>query len=255
MADEVKKQKLDSELEEFRNLMEVPDTFEEGFRWSSLLGAVFVAFLMVPGALYMGLLAGPVSIGPAAQWVTVILFIEVAKRAQQQLSKQELFVLFWMAGAAMAVPFRGLLWNQFFINSDAAIKQGIAEGIPSWYAPPPTSESYEIRSFLHPDWYGAVALVVIGTFVGQIQSVFAGYMLFRITSDIEKLPFPMAPMGAQGILALAEDAEGKNRKSDSGESSWRWRAFSIGGAIGLGWGAIFLLLPTVSGALTGRAIQ
>ena len=72
--------RYDKELEEFRNLMKVPSTFEEGFSLASLVGALFVALMMVPGAMYMSLLAGE-SIGPAAQWVTVILFIEVARRA------------------------------------------------------------------------------------------------------------------------------------------------------------------------------
>ena len=97
MADE---EKVDQELEMYRDLMQVPDTFEEGFSWSSMLGAMFIGLVMVPGALYMGLLAGE-GIGPAAQWVTVILFIEVAKRAHRTLKKSELFVLYWMAGAAM----------------------------------------------------------------------------------------------------------------------------------------------------------
>jgi hypothetical protein len=92
--------RLDRELEEFRRIMEVPSTFEEGFRWSSLVGAIFVALLMVPGAIYMGLLAG-VGIGGAAQWVTVILFIEVARRAHKHLNKSEIFVLFFMAGSMM----------------------------------------------------------------------------------------------------------------------------------------------------------
>jgi hypothetical protein len=81
---------------------------------------------MVPGAIYMGLLAGVENIGAASQWVTVILFIEVAKRAQKTLKRAEIFVLFFMAGAAMGLPFNGLLWNQFFIRSDAAIATGIA---------------------------------------------------------------------------------------------------------------------------------
>ena len=119
-------ERIDKELEEFRRVMEVPSTFEEGFRWSSLLGALFVALLMVPGAIYMGLLAGQGSIGAASQWVTVILFIEVARRAHRHLNKSEIFVLFFMAGAAMGMPFHGLLWNQFFINSDAAAANGIS---------------------------------------------------------------------------------------------------------------------------------
>jgi hypothetical protein len=243
---------MDEELTRYRDLMLPPDTFEDGFSWSSMVGAMFIGLIMVPGALYMGLLAGG-GIGPAAQWVTVILFIEVAKRAHQRLKRSELFVLYWMAGAAMGAPFAGLLWQQFFINSDAAIKHGIAGDIPHWWAPASDSVSYVKRTFFHIDWLPAVGLVVLGTFIGSLKNMVLGYGLFRITSDIEKLPFPMAPIGAQGIMALAEDAD--EAKADKAEDNWRWRTFSIGGAIGLGYGAILYLLPVVSSALTGKSVQ
>jgi hypothetical protein len=200
-------ERLDRELEEFRQIMEVPSTFEEGFRWSSLLGAIFVALLMVPGAIYMGLLAGHAEIGAAAQWVTVILFIEVAKRAHRHLNRSEIFVLFFMASAAMGMPFSGLLWHQFFLNSDAAAAAGIAEQLPRWYAPPPSSASYSERTFLHADWLPVIGMVLFGSFFGQLSNLVLGYGLFRVASDFERLPFPMAPVGAQGIMAMAEDLE------------------------------------------------
>ncbi len=242
----------DKELEEFRSLMEVPSTFLEGFNWSSLFGAIFIALLMVPGAIYMGLLAGH-GIGPAAQWVTVILFIEVAKRAHRHLNRSEIFVLFFMASAAMGMPFHGLLWNQFFARSDAAAAYGIAKDLPSWFAPAADSASYAARSFFHWDWLPVIGLVVFGAFFSQLSNLVLSYGLFRVVSDIEKLPFPMAPIGAQGIMALAEDADEK-RTRDS-EGSWRWRVFSIGGALGLAFGAVYLGLPTLTGALTGTPIQ
>ncbi len=245
--------KIDKELEEFRQVMEVPSSFEDGFNWTSLLGAIFIALLMVPGAIYMGLLAGIDSIGSASQWVTVILFIEVAKRAQKTLKKPEIFVLFFMAGAAMGMPFNGLLWNQFFVRSDAAIANGIADQLPAWFAPPASSASYAERTFFHLDWLPVIGMVIFGTFFGQLASMVLGYGLFRVASDVEKLPFPMAPIGAQGIMALAEDADEKSIKNS--EDKWRWRVFSIGGALGLGFGALYLLLPTLSGALTGSPIQ
>src|SRR5512140_2209721 len=89
--------KIDRELEEFRGLMAVPSTFEEGFNWKSLVGALFIALIMVPGAIYMDLLAGQQGISDAARWVTVILFVEVARRAQNQLKRSEIFVLYYMA--------------------------------------------------------------------------------------------------------------------------------------------------------------
>ena len=246
-------ERMDKELEEFRSVMEVPSTFEEGFRWSSLAGALFVALLMVPGAIYMGLLAGVGSVGAASQWVTVILFIEVARRAHRHLNKSEIFVLFFMAGAAMGMPFSGLLWNQFFVNSEAAAATGIAEQLPPWFAPQPTSSSYKDLTFFHWDWLPVIGMVVFGSFFSQLSSMVLGYGLFRVASDFEKLPFPMAPIGAQGIMAMAEDIESKASKD--AEASWRWRVFAIGGAMGLAFGAVYLLLPTLSGALTGTNIQ
>src|SRR5262249_52823760 len=63
---------------------------------------------------------------------------------------------------------------------------------------------------------------------------------YRLTSDVEKLPFPMAPVGAQGVTALA-DASG-------GAESWRWRVFSFGAMLGMAFAAVYLALPAVSGA-------
>jgi hypothetical protein len=250
MAEPVRKQ--DRELEEFRSAMTPPALFEEGFNWTSLIGAIFIGLFMVPGAIYMGLLAGQ-GIGPAAQWVTVILFIEVARRAQKQLKGAEIFVLFFMAGIMMAATAGGaggLLWNQFFARSESVTAFGLAGKIPSWFAPPADSSSYSHRSFLRADWLVPIALIVFQFIVGQLSIMFLGYVLFRITSDTEKLPFPMAPIGAQGVMALAEDV-GK-KESAAGERPWRWRVFAIGGALGLAFGAVYLLLPTLSGGLTGK---
>lgn len=240
------------ELEEFRNLMRPPPTAEEGFTWTSALGALFIGLVMVPGALYMGLLAGEANIGPAAQWVTVILFLEVARRAQQRLKRAEIFVLFFLAGTIMAMPFSGLLWNQFYIRSEAAQAAGITVQLPHWFAPAPDSPSYAERSFFHRDWWPAVAMVVLTALFGHFKNLLLGYGLFRIVSDVEKLPFPMAPVGAQGVMALAEDVSDEGEGSRAG--NWRWRIFSIGGALGLGFGFLYLGVPTITGMITGTPI-
>lgn len=246
------RQKQDQEVEEFRGLMEVPSHFEEGFNWKSLIGALFIALVMVPGAIYMDLLAGQ-GIGPAAQWVTVILFVEVARRAHQALKRSEIFVLFYMAGAAVGMPFYGLLWNQFYIRSQAAQATGISSQLPSWFAPLTDSSSYAVRSFFTIDWLPVIGMIAFTTIFSNLSNMVLGYGLFRLTSDVEKLPFPMAPVGAQGVMALAEDTEEKD--AEKKEGSWRWRVFSIGGAIGLAFGAIYLFIPTVTGALTGTPLQ
>ena len=245
--------KLDRELEQYRRLMEPPGTYEDGFTWSSLIGAIFVALLMVPGAMYMNLLAG-YGIGPAAQWVTVILFIEVARRAHRTLKRPEIFVLFYMAGAVMAQPFSGLLYNQFFAQSQAATGMGIVEKLPFWFAPNDPDVLAQ-RSFLNPAWYPAVALVAFRLFAGRLNTAILSYGLFRLASDIEKLPFPLAPIGAQGIMALAEQQhEESARDKEDQAGNWRWRIFSIGGVLGLSFGCIYMALPAISTAVLDTPI-
>jgi hypothetical protein len=234
--------------------MEVPSTFEEGFSWTSLVGAIFVALLMVPGAMYMNLLAGG-GIGRAAQWVTVILFIEVARRAHKELRRSEIFVLFYMASAVMAQPFSGLLYNQFFAQSQAAAGMGVAEKLPYWFAPHDPSVLAQ-RSFMNPAWYPAIALVAFRLFMGRLNTAILSYGLFRLASDIEKLPFPMAPIGAQGILALAEQQREESKQGQEQEAgNWRWRIFSIGGVLGLSFGCIYTALPAISTAVLSEPIK
>ena len=237
----------DKELQEYRDLLKPPDHFEEGFDWKSIVGAIFIGFLMMPGSMYLQLVIGT-GIGPAARWVTIILFAEIAKRSYTELKQQEIFVLYFMAGAALASPFQGLLWSQYLVQSDAARMLGLTEYIPAWVAPQPGSLSLVERSFFHRDWLVPILLLVGTQFVQRVDHFGLGYALYRITSDVEKLPFPMAPVGALGTMALAESTEDKQK-------SWKWRVFSIGGVIGLAFGGIYVLMPSVTGLLFTEPVR
>jgi len=237
----------DKELKEYRDLLKAPDHFEEGFNWKTIVGSIFIGFLMMPGSMYLQLVIGT-GIGPAARWVTIILFAEIAKRAYSDLKQQEIFLLYYMAGAAMASPFQGLLWNQYLVQSDAAKMLGLTEFIPSWIAPQPESIAILERTFFHQDWLIPILLLVGSQIIQRVDQFGLGYALFRITSDVEKLPFPMAPVGALGTIALAESKEERHK-------SWKWRVFSIGGVIGLAFGAVYILLPAVSGLIFTEPIR
>jgi len=237
----------DKELKEYRDLLPPPDHFEEGFDWKTIVGAIFIGFLMMPGSMYLQLVIGQ-GIGPAARWVTIILFAEIAKRAHSDLKQQEIFLLYYMAGAALASPFSGLLWNQYLVQSDAARMLGVTEFIPSWVAPAADSVSMVERSFFHRDWLIPILLLVGSQIIQRIDHFGLGYALYRLTSDVEKLPFPMAPVAALGTMALAESKEEK-------KASWKWRVFSIGGVIGLAFGAVYVLLPIVSGLIFTEQIR
>jgi len=228
----------DKELQEYRDLLKTPTHFEEGFDWKTVVGAIFIGFLMMPGSMYLQLVIGT-GIGPAARWVTIILFAELAKRSYSELKQQEIFLLYYMAGAALHTPFQGLLWSQYLVQSDAARMLGVAEFIPPWVAPPLESAALLERSFFHRDWLIPILLLVGTQIITRVDQFGLGYALYRITSDVEKLPFPMAPVAALGTMALAESAEER-------EKSWKWRVFSIGGMLGLLFGAVYLLLPALS---------
>ncbi len=121
-----------------------PKEFRDGFTAKTIFGTFFVAILMLPGAIYLGLLVGQ-NLGPAGQWTTIILFTEVARRSFTVLTRQELYMIYYMAGSVNSMAgglmlaggaFAWLIWAQYLVNSPAAASFNIADQIPTWYAPP-----------------------------------------------------------------------------------------------------------------------
>lgn len=232
---------------------EEEEPFEEGFTVKTLIGAFFAALIMMPGAIYLGLVAGK-GLGAAAQWVTIVLFAEVARRSFLPLRRQEIFLLYYVAGGLSAValadrgisggPIGGLIWNQYFIQSPQAA--AIASEIPWFNTPPAGSSSLTSRTFWHPDWFGPIGILILTQFLERLSWLPAGYVLFRVTSDIERLPFPLASVAAAGATALAE--------AGNKEDSWRWRLFSTGTTVGLVFGAFYIAIPVFTGVVFGKAL-
>ena len=231
------------EIEEYRNLLETPSEYHDGFTPKVFLGVLFVAFIMIPGNMYLSLMVGG-SLGAAAEWVTIILFAEITKRSFTSLSRQEVYVLYYVAAGLIAAEtgsFEGLLWNQYLRQSPAAKQFGIANLIPDWFAPPLESAAVLNRTFLHTDWIMPILLMLAGVVISRVSWFTMAYALFRVSSDHERLPFPFAPVAAQGATALAETTQGID--------SWRWRVFSAGAMIGIVFGTLYVAIPAISGAL------
>ena len=222
--------------------------FQDGFTIRTMIGAVFVGFVMMPGTIYLGLVAGT-GLGPAAQWVTIILFTEIARRSFTVLKRQEVYILYYMA-AALAMtggPFGGMIFNQYLVQSPQAIGFGIADQLPEWMVPLRTSPAITGRNLFHAAWYIPIALTTFLWIMGRANALTTGYMLFRITSDVEKLPFPLAPIAAEGATALAE--------TTTKQETWRWNVFSVGAALGLAFGAIYVGVPGFTGVLFSKPLQ
>ncbi len=253
----------DAELAQYRNLLETPTEFKDGFGWSTVAGVIFCGLIMMPGSIYLGLMTGG-GMGAAAQWVTVILFAEIMRRSMKNPSKQELVVLLWAAGAmAGGGAFAGFVFRAFFVTSDAVRDAGLRGAFPTWWSPSPDSPAIVSRNLFHPDWLVPIGLLAAMTVIGFINKWTLGYFFFRLTSDIEQLPFPMAPISAQGAMAMAEADEpakpaneedlvaqkpGLRKKSD------RWRLFTLGVFFGVLFGALQVGVPAITGLLFDKPI-
>lgn len=236
----------DSELEAYARVMEPPAQAEDGFTLRTALCSFLIGLFMMPGVMYLNLVVGA-SLGPAGRWVAVILFMEMMRRSRQRVKQQELFVLFAMAGMMISSPFSGLLYNQYLVRSPFLKSLGLAEHIPAWVAPPAGSESYIQRTFFHRDWLMPIALICFTMFMGCVDQFGLGLALYYLTAKVERLPFPMAPVGAAGTIALAENPEEKG--------GWKWKAFSVGAALGVVWGGLYLGVPILSELVTGTRLE
>ena len=240
--------KQDKELERYRKLMEPPEHFEDGFNWKTVIGALFLGLIMIPGSLYMRLLVGPTGgLDQAARWVTIILFAEVARRSFKELKMQEVYILFFMTGLGLGYAFEGLLWNQYLVQSEYAHGMGIAQDIPWWASASANQIQRDGRTFFTTAWIAPIFYTSFVLLVAKVDHYGLSYVMYRIANDVEKLPFPMAPVSASGITALVDSADNKQ--------PWRWRCFSIGGMLGLGYGLVYIGVPAVSGAILNEPIQ
>lgn len=263
------RKQIDSELDQYRNLVEVPSEFKDGFGWSTVAGILFCGLVMMPGSIYLSLMTGG-NMGAAGTWVTVILFAQIAKRAMKTMSRQELVVLLHAATIMVAAsalfpggPFGYIVYRAFLVTCDAARDAGMMHAFPKWFVPPPESSAIMERTLFHKDWLVPIALVAFTTFTGLLQRYTLGYFFFRLTSDVENLPFPLAPVSAQGATAMAEmdqktgaadpesgpaaeSATGLRRKDFRKTGSPRWRQFSLGVTLGALFGLVQVGVPAVT---------
>jgi len=252
-----KRKRQYQEINEYRDLLQAPDRFEPGFTAKTIVGVLFIAFIMTPGQMYLSLVTG-IGIGEAAQWVTVILFLEVAKRSFTTLRRQEIFLLTYVASQlivrAETGTFLQLIWRQYFVGSQEAARFGLQQKLVNlkfmgygWFSPSPDSEAIVERTFFHVDWVLPIALLVIGIIVSRVTWFTSGYVLFRLVSDREHLPFPTAPQSALASMALAEE-------SGSEDQTWKWPCFLIGSAIGLVFGLIYVAVPALTETFAGKKV-
>ena len=263
---------VDKEVELYRSILETPDEFREGFGWTTVAGIIFCGLVMLPGGIYLGLMTG-YGLGRASSWVTVILFMEIARRALRPLSKQNLVILLHAAHVMMVGsifipggPLGWMVYRAYFVGSEAVRDAGMLGAFPSWFAPSPDSPAILERQLFHPDWVTPIGIALFVMVLTTLQRYTLGYFLFRLTSDVERLPFPLAPIRAQGAMALAESepteqpgdkAPGSGsrlRKKRRKPKSPRWRIFSLGAYIGIAYGVFQVGVPVITGLFLAQPV-
>ena len=261
--------KTDPDLELYRSLLEMPTEYKDGFGWSTVIGILFCGLIMMPGGIYLGLMTGQ-GLGAAASWVTVILFMEIARRAMRPMSKQNLVVLLHAANVMMmghilfpGGPMGELVYRAYLAGSDAARDAGMFNVFPDWWVPSVESPAIAERNLLHVDWLVPIGIIAFLTMITLVRRYSLGYFFFRVTSDVERLPFPLAPIAAQGAMALAEsdgvkeepgaaDAAVAGKTVPEKKKTTRARIFSLGVTIGLAFGFIQVGVPAISGLFLSK---
>jgi hypothetical protein len=85
--------------------------------------------------------------------------------------------------------------------------------------------------------------------LSKLTMLSLGYLAYKVTADVEKLPFPIAPVHAEGAIALAE------RSRDENKRGFRQYCFSIGIMLGAVFGLVYVAIPILSKAVIGRPIH
>lgn len=228
---------------------------ECGFTWRSVLGALFIAFVMLPGVIFMGLMIG-YDIGTAADWVVIILFVELARRSFIQLRKQELYILRYTVGQLSHIAgsvalgggiFAWFVFNRYLRNSEDFRNFGIAHQVPDWFAP--FGDASFTQGFLDRVWWPALIVTLLSMLLSKLTTLSLGFLAYKVTVDVERLPFPLAPIHAEGAIALAETSQDQHKKG------YRRYCFSIGTMLGAAFGLFYVAIPTISQAFLGQPIQ
>lgn len=228
---------------------------ENGFTWRTVIGALFIAFVMLPGIIFMGLMIGE-DMGTAADWVVIILFVEIARRSFLTLRKQELYILRYTLSSLSSISgsvalgggiFAWMVFNRYMRNSPEFANFGISHEVPDWWAP--YGDAAFQGGFLSRVWWPALTVTILTMILNKLTQLSLGFLAYKVTVDVEKLPFPLAPIQAEGAIALAESSQDKDKKS------FRQYCFSIGAMIGAVFGFFYAGIPILTGAFFGRPLQ
>ncbi|MEM1582934.1 MAG: hypothetical protein QXK89_10585 [Candidatus Bathyarchaeia archaeon] len=189
--------------------MQKTEEFQSGLTFRSILAIIFGIAVLLPTLLYINLVSGTIMAG-VVPYITALLFSEILRFIGKPLSAPELYVIWTLILTSGFMPFLDLIYRHYFVSSPIIQSFRTLEGsplpqvIPVWWAPPYGSSAYLVRTFFHQDWVLPILIMIVFFLLWIVQEVALAQICAVMYIEVEKLPFPFAPMSAEMIKALTE---------------------------------------------------
>ncbi|GEM_PF-505229 len=227
-------------------------TLKSGFTSRSILALLIASAIFLPVNTFLYMISGA-SVAAASVYILAILFVELSNLLGSPMTKQEIFIVYLMAGLAAgggAAPgtiagtsvFLNYVYRRYYTVSfltesfiDPYTGKPLTYMVPRWWAPPADSGAYLVRSFFHWDWALPMLVATIQYGVIWITAEIALAMFCsRLFIETEELPFPLADVSAQLVITL------------TGREAARMRYFTISTFAGVAYGALIFGVPIMS---------
>ena len=214
----------------------VQGEYKSGFTWRALSALLFSLFVFTPAAIYLNLVTIGGTLGRSVEYATLLLFAELAAIYGNPLTPQEAAIIFGPATLTGSRAFLNLIYHCYFVRSPLLSVFNVnPKEIPSWWAPPYTSEVWYLRTFFHSDWALPITVTIIFHIVTIAAGLFMGLLAREVFIRMEKLPFPMQQVTTSLIITLSE-----RREDDI-------RILSVFTFIGIMYGFVYYIVPFITG--------
>ncbi len=212
---------------------------KEGLTSRVLLAILYSAIVLTPVSIYTQLVT-PTQISPI---IILILMVELARVLGNPLTTQEAFLIYFLSGTAMtATLWINMVFRAYMVKSPFFEFLGFTQEVPPWWAPPPGSRIYEIRTLLSPEWLVPISIAITFTVLSLAAEIALSYLLAQLYIEVEKLPFPVAQYQAEVIKNLTE------------REPARFRVFTLSALVGLAYGLLLYGVPSLSQAMFGVSL-
>ncbi|MEM4918898.1 MAG: hypothetical protein QW518_06165 [Thermofilaceae archaeon] len=186
---------------------ESPTTRVSGLTKRTLLILTMLILLLVPSNIYIALAGGV--FGVLSNYTLVLLFIYVSRFLGADLSKQEVYALFYALSfqvffSAYPLIYRAYLRVGEVTNSFLIAGQPVAKLLPTWLAPPADSPIFALRTFFHPHMLVPLLIALTFTVLWLIAELSMILLTSYLFVEVESLPFPFAQIDATYISMLTD---------------------------------------------------